>query len=1396
MTVAERKEVVQRNKLCLNCLRQNHLLPECHITSRCLICNEKHHTKLHLESPKTNLTQNSSSNNVKSSNSSQAGKLDETAAVFTSLVGKTVLLATARVVLKSNTGSAITVRALLDPAAERSFISESVANSLYLKRTKVNVSVTGVGGKVNAISHGSATLNLCSNIHTSFSLKIPVLILNKLTSVLPNREVTHNNWPHIQGLQLADPFYYKRLPIDCILGADVYDAVLRNGVKRGPRATPVAQETVLGWILTGQTAAGRPEVSSCHHIAAFQTTVQPDTSELLSRLWELEELPSQPRRLPEDDRCEQLYKETVYRNKEGRYVVKLPLFDTPHFPGSRDTALSTFLRAENRRQRKPTLNIAYIHFMEEYENLGHMVTVPHADAHKQSSYYMPHHEVVRTDGTQKIRVVFNASRSCTTGFSLNDFLKSGPKLQLDLPMLLTRWRMYKYVFSADIVKMFRQILVREDDADYQRIVWRSDPTKPIQDYKLTTVTYGTASAPYLAIRTLLQLAEDEEERYPKGSAILRTQTYVDDIFSGGNTIEDAILKRDQLIEILKSAGFPLGKWSSNHPTLLTGIHTALSNEKCIVYSDTVPTLGLKWSPEFDYFSFNVNWLTSTSIITKRTILSQVAKLFDPLGWLSPVVIAAKILLQDLWLSGIDWDSPVTGKLADDWIFLTKQLLALQELKIPRWLGVTNSEHWELHGFSDASERAYAATVYYLPKEGKARLIFAKAKVAPVKTVSLPRLELCGALLLARVISYILSEFSSKPLLIHCWTDSKVVLSWLKGHPSNWKTFVANRVSEILEKCPNAQWLHIKSSDNPADCATRGYTSEKLRESSLWWNGPQWISQDPTTWPLYNDCISLSTDIEQKSKVSLYTSTIDEPFIQYFERFSSFSKIIRILAYCGRWMLPVHERKLMWLTTAELAKAKTVLWRNVQHQHFKREIICVQKSQILPKGSALRRLSPFLCESGLLRVGGRLQYSTLPFEEKHPIILPKDSHFTKLLVEYAHITTLHGGPQLMLSYLNRFCWIIHGRRLVQRVFRNCIKCTRFVGQPLSQQMAPLPVERLTPRRPFSYTGLDYAGPIWLRTSKGRGSKSHKGYIVVFICLVTRAIHLEIVTDLTTDSFLAAYHRFTGRRGHCSILYSDNATTFRGAAKEINRLFAATSKLTAEVALQIAKEGTSWTFIPPRAPHFGGIWEAAVRSFKHHLKRVLGDNTLTYEELSTLLVQIEACLNSRPLTYINSELNDFVILTPGHFLIGSSLLAPPEPFMEDDLQKTFGSRWKQMACMRNSFWKTWRKDILHQMQQRNKWLKPIRNLREGDIVILKDELSPPTRWPIGRITKLHPGPDGLVRVATVKTATMELIRPIVKLIRLPTDAEAISFLSEPDLKKNLPLRRAVNPQRFFL
>ncbi|XP_046389327.1 uncharacterized protein LOC124158184 [Ischnura elegans] len=488
---------------------------------------------------------------------------------------------------------------------------------------------------------------------------VAFLILNKLTSVLPNREVTHNNWPHIQGLQLADPFYYKRLPIDCILGADVYAAVLRNGVKRGPRATPVAQETVLGWILTGQTAAGRPEVSSCHHIAAFQTTVQPDTSEMLSRLWELEELPSQPRRSPEDDRCEQLYKETVYRNKEGRYVVKLPLFDTPHFPGSRDTALSTFLRAENRRQRKPTLNIAYIHFMEEYENLGHMVTVPHADAHKQSSYYMPHHEVVRTDGTKKIRVVFNASRSCTTGFSLNDFLKSGPKLQLDLPMLLTRWRMYKYVFSADIVKMFRQILVREDDADYQRIVWRSDPTKPIQDYKLTTVTYGTASAPYLAIRTLLQLAEDEEERYPMGSAILRTQTYVDDIFSGGNTIEDAILKRDQLIEILKSAGFPLGKWSSNHPTLLTGIHTALSNEKCIVYSDTVPTLGLKWSPEFDYFSFNVNWLTSSSIITsKRTILSQVAKLFDPLGWLSPVVIAAKILLQDLWLSGIDWDSPV------------------------------------------------------------------------------------------------------------------------------------------------------------------------------------------------------------------------------------------------------------------------------------------------------------------------------------------------------------------------------------------------------------------------------------------------------------------------------------------------------------------------------------------------------------------------------------------------------------------------------------------------------------------------------------------------------------------------------------------------------------------
>lgn len=368
---------------------------------------------------------------------------------------------------------------------------------------------------------------------------------------------------------------------------------------------------------------------------------------------------------------------------------------------------------------------------------------------------------------------------------------------------------------------------------------------------------------------------------------------------------------------------------------------------------------------------------------------------------------------------------------------------------------------------------------------------------------------------------------------------------------------------------------------------------------------------------------------------------------------------------------------------------------------------------------------------------------------------------------AHHTSLHGGPQLTRSILLRRVWIVRAQSLVKSVIHKCVRCARFRGTTVTQQLGQLPTDRVHPGRPFRSTGVDYAGPISLRTTKGRGHKSVKGYICVFVCLWSKAIHLEAVSDLTSNAFIAAFQRFTARRGHCDTLLSDNGTNFRGADRELRALFRAASEFYVECAANLANNKTNWKFIPPSAPHFGGLWEAGVKSDKFHLRRIIGDYTLTYEELSTLLAQIEACLNSRPLYSLSNDPSDLSALTPGHLLIGESLINIPEPSRLEATSGQLVSRWIQVSQMRDHFWDRWSREYVHSLQQLPKWRRTSPNLTVGMLVILKDELQPPTKWAMARIIEVYPGDDGLVRVVKVKTATTTLKRPICKICPLPVE-----------------------------
>lgn len=761
--------------------------------------------------------------------------------------------------------------------------------------------------------------------------------------------------------------------------------------------------------------------------------------------------------------------------------------------------------------------------------------------------------------------------------------------------------------------------------------------------------------------------------------------------------------------------------------------------------------------------------------TKRSVLSMVASLFDPLGWMAPVLIQARILLQDVWLAGLDWDDPIPSELAARWSAFMDEVDSLTGMVVPRWVGFTSvGAVVEVHGFADASERAYSAAVYlrvvHPLQSARLSLLAAKTKVAPTKLQSIPRLELCGALLLARLQSTLQNSLSLGRVKVYSWTDASVALAWIRAHPSKWKPFVAHRVAEIQRLLPDTTWRHISTTDNPADLATRGISSSELRASSLWWNGPIWLSDTRMEWPSPPTSLDLGPIPDQRTGTLVAVHQV-EPRNEYISHFSKWSRLVRVTAYILRFIRntrePAGRTMGLPLSAREHCRAEITIFRLSQLEGYPLEIEALMRGKPLRASSPLISLTPFIDSDGVMRVGGRIQDAPVPYAQRHPIILSRHTHVAQLIIEAAHLRTLHGGVDLTRTSLLQRFWIPRSRPLVKKLLRRCLRCTRFKAATAQQQMGNLPGVRLQPSKPFEHAGVDYAGPFQIRTSRGRGQKAYKGYMVVFVCLCTKAVHLDAVTDLTSTTFIAAFQRFISRRGRCAQLWSDNATTFRGADAELRRMFQGPSEFRRTASQELAAKGTEWRFIPPYAPHFGGLWEAAVKSAKYHIKRTIGDQRLTYEELSTLLCQVEACLNSRPLMPIAEDPKDLLPLTPGHFLIGEPVTSL-ETSSDVDFDVTGLKRWRLVNNLRNHFWRRWQQEYLHLLQQRPKWRTRVENLKEGSLVLIRNELSPPTKWPLARVLKMHPGPDGLARVATLQTATKTCTRPLTRIIPLPVEA----------------------------
>ena len=1371
--------VLRTNNLCLNCLKPGHYARDCKSSHHCKKCQKLHHTLLHVESGEDTHHSREEHPSLILNSENASIPVSVHAAMG---IRANMLLMTCYVQVESPDGSLVKARALLDSASSASFVSERLAQSLNLPRSSQSAHISGVAGLMRTSPIQSITnFNIVTIGQSKERIGITAIVVPRVTCDLPLQPVTFDlNWNHLSDVQLADPDFGIPSKVDLLLGVEVFATVMLNGRRLGPPDSPIAFETKFGWVLAGSTDTYKPT----HHIVTHYVSLL-SGDDILRKFWELEEKPMANTVLsPEEYSVVQHFKYNHTRSDTGRFIVPLPRKPGSGLLGeSRSLAVHRFHSLERMLHAKGLFE-EFNTVIEEYFEMGHVEPVPSADMNKlpKDVFYLPIH-VVRKESstTTKVRAVFDASAKSSTGVSLNDTLLVGPTVHSSLIDVLLRFRLYRVALTTDVSRMYRGIELVLSDRDLHRFVWRRSTNEPLNDFRMTRVTFGVSASSFAANMAVRQNAMDYAMDFPLAYEAVKDNFYVDDGLTGADSVEEAVKLYEQLHNLFDRACFLLRKWNSSEQQVLEHIPPDLKDQQSVYQipntQEYTKTLGMEWNSASDHFRLMVASLPPLDNVTKRFLVSDIAKTYDVLGWFSPSIIMAKILLQRLWEMKVGWDDIIPSSICDKWLQWRSELVLLTTHHIPRcyYPKTVHVASMQLHGFSDASEQAYAGVIYIRVTDSQGSvhvsLVTSKTKVAPIKRLTIPRLELCGAHLLAQLLHHVKEVFRLPLHNVYAWTDSTIVINWLIGDPRRFKTYVGNRVSQIVDLIAPDRWKHVNGIQNPADCASRGLFPSELLNHKLWWNGPDWLYLDSSEWPGQSDNLPPNNSSDEETEICCHTMVLTKQPIFPLNHYSSYTRVKRVTAWVQRFINNCHarkqgaERNTAHLTTQELNVAETYWIQISQRSSFSAEIDALCKGHEISKSSHLLALHPFLDSARILRVGGRECNSKLPYHSQHPIILDGKHSLTKLIVHSEHSRLLHAGPTLLGASLSRNYHIIRCRTVVRSTTRGCVICRRASARPQPPILGQLPMERVTPDTVFDKVGIDYAGPIYVKYGTVRKPTVTKAYICVFVSLSVKAVHLELVSDLTTGAFIASLRRFVARRGKPSLIWSDHGSNFVGAARELKELFDFLSLQTTQRNISdfCSMQKIVWSFIPERAPHFGGLWEAAVKSMKLHLKRIVGGVKLTFEEFTTILSQIEACLNSRPLVPIECDDDGVDALTPGHFLIGRPLEALPDPsFSYRTL--TLLRRWHLCQALVRHFWKRWSSEYLSSLQKFAKWHHHSKNISVGDVVILREDNTIPTKWPLARITGVHTGKDGVVRVVKLKTATGTYTRPVTKVARL--------------------------------
>ena len=1384
-TVSQRWAAAKRSKSCYRCLATGHSGKDCPRDRECGIngCTQHHHRLLHSEPrqpPPASSTHASGETGAMQPENFSAVSLGNSTKGEENRVRTVTSIRTVPVQL-SNGKRSLTVNALLDDASTRSYIASNVTAELGLIGSSMSLTISKLNGQQETIHTVPVSCTLRS-VDRPTSTTLHACTIEQPTG---NMEVV--DWHHLgkQYAHLANvefpPLPSKR-HIDVLIGADYPELHMAYEERSGNSHEPVARRTALGWTCIGQVQPAHPAASCC-----FTMFIDGDLQSSLKRLWEIEEVNSSTTKfMSRDDKVAEQKVAASLKVTDGRYCVGIPWkSERPVMPESRAKALGRLHSLEKRLRRDSAAATAYSDVIRKYLANGYIRRVPDNECGGSvNEWYLPHFAIIREDkATTKTRVVFDAA-GISNGVALNDVISAGPKLQQSLPKVLLRFRQNKVAIICDIQEMYLQISLAPEDRPFHHFLWRDNEQEPAT-YEFNRVVFGVNASPFLAQYPARHNAHQHADTYPRAAETVLESTYMDDSMDSVRSDEEGVELVRQLSALWHKASMHPRKWLSNSTAVLQTIPEEDRAEEINLTKGELPnvkTLGDLWLAKEDQFTFQLQLSEIGSNPTKRAFLSATASLFDPLGLLAPYLVQAKVLLQEMWLCGAAWDEQLPPAIVKKVLGWLEQVTELSTVRVPRCLTATGRTaiSSQLHVFSDASEVAYGAVAYlvshYDTGEPTARFVASKVRVAPVTAVSVPRLELMAATTGATLATSSAESLNLDPRATTLWSDSSNVLHWITNYSRTFKQFVASRVGEIQRQTNPTQWRYVPTALNPADLVSRGMSVQELAGSSLWWNGPGFLGAAESEWPVQPELKPRPSTLELKKdnqptdeSIELTAVTVDQCHSELNRlepsRYSDWVRMRRVHAWCVRFATncsaPPAQREFDELSPPAIRDSEEFFIKRAQQQSLP-EYAAVKAGKLIPATSKLVSLKPMIDDAGLLRVGGRLQHADfLTAEQRNPIVLPRGDHVTQLIVKACHERGYHAfGVSHTLAELSSRYWIVAGREEVRAWEAKCARCARNRTKPAMQVMAPLPKVRVSlPLRAFGRVSVDYAGPFM--TKQGRGKTQHKRYLCLFTCLQTRAVHLELSYALTTDSFLQAYVRFTNRRGVPIDVISDNGTNFVGATNELAQLV---KQLDAEaIQRQTADQQTSWRFNPPAAPHFGGVHEAFVKSAKRAISAILKNAEVTDEELLSAIVGAEALMNSRPLSYVSADGRDPTPLTPNHFMYGQ-IGTRFAPAGVDESEFNPRQRWRVVQELVLHFWRRWMQEVVPELNRRLKWRTAETDLKVDDIVLVTSQDNPRGTWPMGRVTEVHPGPDGHVRVVKVKVGDKTYTRPIVRLCKL--------------------------------